>query len=101
MAILVNQLAQPIEKVTLTTARNVGKGSMKVTKAFNDSSQPLKVKLAEGLDLTCPFEPGAYQRTGAEDRVGIVFRATENMWHCLQPLSNIVATYWSQTISNT
>ena len=41
---------------------------------------PIKVKLAEGLDLTCPFEPGAYKGTGAEDRVGIVFRATDEIY---------------------
>ena len=54
MAIRVQELAQSIEKVTLATAGNVGKGCMKMTKASYGSSQPLKVKLAEGLDLTCP-----------------------------------------------
>ena len=80
MAILVNELAESIEKTTLTAASNVGKGSMNMVKAFYDSSQPLKVKLAEGLDLTCPFEPSAFKGTGAEDRVSIVFRTTDELY---------------------
>ena len=62
MAIIVNELAQSIEKTTLATASNVGKGGMKMAKAFYDGAKPLHVKLAEGLDLTCPFEPKTHSR---------------------------------------
>ena len=60
MAIIVGELAKSIEKVTLTSASNAGNGIMKTSKAFYDSTKPLKAKLAEGLDLTCPFEPIAF-----------------------------------------
>ena len=86
MAIIVNELAQPIEKVTLTTACNATKGNMKISNVIYDSCKPLKVKLAEGLDLTCPFEPGVYKGTGAEDRLGIMFRATDEMYDAFAAL---------------
>ena len=80
MATLVKELAQCIDKVSLTAACNVGKGAMKIAKASYSDSKPLKVKLAEGLDLSCPFEPSAFKGAGAEDRVGIVFRATDEIY---------------------
>ena len=51
-----------------------------MAKTSYNTSKPLNVKLAEGLDLTCPFEPGAYKGAGAKDRVGIVFRATDEVY---------------------
>ena len=99
MATLVQELAQSIEKTTLATASNVGKGGMKMAKAFYDGAKPLHVKLAEGLDLTCPFEPSAFKGTGAEDRLSIVFARPRRSTTPLPPLSNTTATYWTQTKS--
>ena len=89
MAISVNELAQTIEQVTLTTAINVGnKGGMKMCKAFYNDTKPLMVKLAEEMELSCPFEPSAYKGTGEEERVGIVIRITSEIYDAFAALEN-------------
>ena len=88
MAITVHELVQSLEKITLTGACNAAKGALKISNALYDSTKPLKVKLAEGLDLTCPWEPGVYKGTGLEDRLGIVFRATEEIYDAFAALEH-------------
>ena len=59
---------------------------MKIYKIQYDNIQPLTLTLAQDLCLTCPFQPGAYKAVGSEERLGIVIRATDEMYDCFVSL---------------
>ena len=82
--IYVNEL--DTSKISLTPSVAAAKGGMKICKILYDNIQPLTLTLAQDLCLTCPFQPSAYKAVGSEERLGIVIRATDEMYDCFVAL---------------
>ena len=82
--ISVNEL--DTNKISLTPPVAAAKGGMQICKILYDQAQPLTLTLAQDLCLTCPFQPSAYKAVGSEERLGIVIRATDEMYECFVAL---------------
>ena len=80
MAITVQELAQCIDKLSLSTPRIVGKCGMKIGN-LTLNGREVSVRLASDLEsISIPFEPSVFQGTGAECRKGIVFDVPESVF---------------------
>ena len=82
MPILATDLAQSTSQISLTSVSNIGnQGTMKMSKIHFNDSQPLMVKLSNGLDSEIPFEPSVYggSPNGDEVRKTILLRVSDEI----------------------
>jgi hypothetical protein len=107
--IFVQDLAQCIDKLSLSEPTNVGKGGMTVCNLKLDGKHVV-VKLAKDLEtITTPFEPSVFQGTGQEARKGILFNIPQDVFEgfaaveefCRQALEEStpkVQSLWSSSL---
>ena len=64
-------------KITLTAPAAVGKSGMMIHKV-SYANKPLNILLTD--EMTCSFQPSAYRGNGSEERLGIVMKASDDMY---------------------
>lgn len=102
MAILsVSELAQSIDKISLSSPKNAGKGGMKICTLKLDGRDVI-VKLCDDLEtITVPFEPSVFQGTGDETRKGIVFNVPDAIFDTFAAVEESCRQALESTVPNT